>query len=155
MPRIAPSAPLLIALACLASACVVGRTSRDHPLDEQAIASIERGVTTKHEILEMLGPPQEIDARELVAVSASLDPLVASRRGEKPPVERLVSARWFRYTYARANAFGAILVLFNYAEFDQKNDSLVVFFDGDNRVEDFAYARDTVLLPRFGPFSRW
>lgn len=141
------------ALALAFSGCVMARTYRDHPLDEQKIATIQRGVTTKNDILQLLGPPQEIDARELTAVGVGLEQ-VLPRPGEKPPVERIVAARWFRYTYERGNGLGMILVLFNYFEFDQKNDSLVIFFDGDNKVEDFAFRKDTEQLPRFGFWSR-
>jgi hypothetical protein len=140
-------------LAVLLSGCVVGRVYRDHPLDEQKIAALQRGVTTKTQVLEMFGPPQEIEARELTAIGVPFEPFL-SRRGEKPPVERLVAARFFRYTYARGNAQALILIIFNYAEFDQKNDTLLIFFDGDNKVEDYAFARDTDLLPRFGFWSR-
>jgi hypothetical protein len=69
-------------------------------------------------------------------------------------VEKLLGARYFRYTFARGNAFGIITIVFNYAEFDQKNDTLLVFFDQNDVVEDFAFAKDTDLLRRYGPFSR-
>lgn len=135
------------------SGCVVGRVYRDHPLDEQKIAGLQRGVTTKTEVLDLFGPPQEIEARELTAIGIPFEPFF-SRRGEKPPVERMVAARYFRYTYSRGNAQVLILLVFNYAEFDQKNDTLIIFFDGDDRVEDYAFAKDTELLPRFGYWSR-
>lgn len=134
--------------------CVVGRVYRDHPLDEQKIATIQRGVTTKTQILQEFGPPQEIDARELVAIGVPFEQFL-NRRGDKPPVESLVGARYFRYTFSRGNAFGFIAVLFNYAEFDQKNDTLVIFFNSNDVLEDYAYERDTPLLPRFGFWSRW
>jgi len=140
-------------LALLLCGCVMGRVYREHPLDEQKIATIERGVTTKSEILDRFGPPQEIDARELTAIGVPFEPFL-SRRGDKPPVERVVAARWFRYTYSRGNALAIILILFNYGEFDQKNDNLVIFFDGDNKVEDYAFGKDTPLLPRYGFWSR-
>ncbi len=143
----------LVLLVGLLPGCVVGRVYRDHPLDGQKIAAIQRGVTTKQEILERFGPPQEIESRELVAIGVPFEPLL-SRRGDKPPVERLVGARYFRYTFSRGNAFGIITIVFNYAEFDQKNDSLLIFFNGDNLVEDYAFAKDTDLLPRFGFWSR-
>jgi|GEM_PF-581672 len=146
---------LVVALALLAlaaSGCVMGRTYRDHPIDEQKIAAIQLGVTTKNDILAWFGPPQEIEARELTAIGIPFEPFM-SRRGDKPPIERIVAARYFRYTYARANALAMITILFNYGEFDQKNDSLVIFFDGDNNVEDFAFARDTDLLPKYGFWS--
>lgn len=140
-------------VAVLASGCVMGRVYRDHPLDEQKIAAIQPGTTTKNDILNWFGPPQEVDARELTAIGVPFEPFI-SRRGEKPPVERMVAARYFRYTYARANAMAIVLVLLNYGDFDQKNDNLVVFFDGDNKVEDYAFRKDTELLPRFGFWSR-
>ncbi len=133
--------------------CVIGRVYRDHPLDEVKIAAIQRGQTTKQEILDLFGPPQEIDAREVTAIGVPFEPFI-SRRGDKPPVERIVAARYFRYTYTRANAMAIILILFNYGDFDQKSDNLVVFFDGDNKVEDFAFRRDTDQLPRYGFWSR-
>jgi outer membrane protein assembly factor BamE (lipoprotein component of BamABCDE complex) len=137
----------------LLSGCVLGRIYRDHPLDEQKIATIQRGVTTKAQVLEQFGPPQEIDTRELVAIGGGVDRVLSGREG-KPEVESLVGAGYFRYTYSRANAFGIILLLFNYAEFDQKNDSLVIFFDSKDVVQDVAYERDTDKVPRFGFWSR-
>lgn len=139
--------------AMLLPGCVMGRVYRDHPLDEVKIAAIQRGQTTKQEILDAFGPPQEIDAREVTAIGVPFEPFI-SRRGDKPPVERIVAARYFRYTYTRANAMAIILILFNYGEFDQKSDNLVVFFDGDDKVEDFAFRRDTDQLPRYGFWSR-
>ena len=137
----------------LLSGCVMGRVYRDEPLDEQKIAAIARGVTTKQEILSEFGPPQEIEGRELVAIGGPIEAFL-TRRGERAPVERVVAARFFRYTYARANFQAVILLLFNYGEFDQKTDNLVIFFDGDNRVEDYAFAKRTDQLPRYGFLSR-
>lgn len=144
----------ILALALLyCSGCVMGRTYRDHPIDEGKLATLQRGVTTKAEVLRVFGPPQEIDARELTAIGIPFEPFL-SRRGDKPPVERIVTARWFRYTYSRGNALAMITILFNYGEFDQKNDYLVIFFDGEDKVEDFAFDRGTDRLARFGFLSR-
>lgn len=153
--RSAPNAlrPTILLLLLFANGCVMGRTYRDQPLDEAKIAGLQRGVTTKAEVLQQFGPPQEIDARELTAIGIPFEPFL-NRRGDKPPVERIVTARWFRYTYSRANAQALILLLFNYAEFDQKNDYLLIFFDGDDKVEDYAYQHNTDKLPRYGVFSR-
>jgi hypothetical protein len=146
-------AALSVAAMLTVSGCAIARTYRDHPLDAQKIETIQRGVTTKAQILQLLGPPQEIEARELTAVGVSFDQ-VLPRPGEKPPTERIVAARFFRYTYERGNGMAIILLLFNYFDFDQKNDSLVIFFDGDNKVEDYAFRKDTDSLPRFGFWSR-
>ncbi|HVM95531.1 MAG TPA: hypothetical protein VMT89_04035 [Candidatus Acidoferrales bacterium] len=154
-PRPTPNARrLTILLACvLLTGCAIGRTFRDQPIDEAKIATIVRGTTTKAEILDKFGPPQEIDARELSAIGVPVESLM-SRRGDKPPVERIVTARWFRYTYTRGNGQLASIILFTYGEFDQKSDDLVIFFDGDDKVEDFAFRRGTDKLPRYGFLSR-
>ncbi len=143
----------VVTLGAMLSGCVIGRTYREHPLDEQKIAAIQRGVTTKTQILQSFGPPQEIDQRELVIVGGGVDEAVTGRK-PRPQAENLVGARYFRYNYARANAFGIILLLFNYLDYDQKNDSLVIFFDDKDVVQDVAYERDTDKLPRFGFWSR-
>ncbi|HYL18148.1 MAG TPA: hypothetical protein VEV20_05685, partial [Burkholderiales bacterium] len=111
-----------IAILCLSvlpglSGCVIGRVYRDHPLDEHKIAGLERGVTTKEQVLQRFGPPQEIEARELVAIGVPFEQFL-NRRGERVPVDKLVDARYFRYTFSRGNAFGVVLLLFNYLDFD-------------------------------------
>ena len=145
--------PLCVLWLVVLSGCVMGRIYRDHPLDEQKIATIQRGVTTKAQILEQFGPPQEIETEELVAIGGGVDEVLSGRRN-KPEVESLVGARYFRYTYSRANGFGIILLLFNYLDFDQKNDSLLISFDNKDVVQYVAYERDTDKLPRFGFWSR-
>jgi hypothetical protein len=139
----------------LLAGCVIGRTYRYQPIDEAKVAQIQRGVTTRADILRDLGPPEEIDAREITSVDIStIEDLEPSEFTERVK-DRVVAPRWFRYTYSRGNGTALILLVFNYAEFDQKNDYLVVFFDDHDVVEDFAYLKTTDELPRFGPWSRW
>ena len=142
----------LAAMVFITSGCTVARYYKDAPLRGDPAVLVE-GKSTKSDVLRVFGPPQEIEARELTAIGIPFEPFL-SRRGDKPPIERIVAARFFRYTYTRANAMAIILVLFNYGDFDQKSDNLVIFFDGDNKVEDFAFRRDTDQLPRFGFWSR-
>ena len=145
-----------VSLAALSiSGCVMGRTYRYRSLDEQKIAQIQRGVTTRADILREFGPPQEIDAREITSVDLETVEDVEPTSFTEKPQDRVVAPRWFRYTYARGNGSALILLLFNYGEFDQKDQSLVVFFDNDDVVEDFAYRDDTPQLSTFGPWSRW
>jgi hypothetical protein len=97
----------------------------------------------------MFGPPQAIDGREIVNVGD-----IFGLPGDNRRVEQLVAARYFRYSYQRANGWAVITFVFNYVDADVKGDTLIIFFDGDDKVEDYAFAKDTDLLPRFGPFSR-
>lgn len=141
----------LLTLLCttLLPACFIVRGHQDRPIDRDKIPVIQRGVTTKQQVLEMFGPPQGIDGREIVA-SGDLFGLPGDHRR----VEQLVSARYFRYTYYRANGWALITFVFNYVDADVKADNLIIFFDGNDVVDDYAFADDTKLLPALGPFSR-
>jgi len=133
----------LVAVAVLGSSgCVIARGYRDRPIDAKMVAAIQRGVTTRAEILRLFGPPQEVSEREILALGGGR---------EEPPV---VGARYFRYRYSRLNGFVLVGLLINYIDADLKSDNLVVFFDDKGVVEDFAFAKDTERLPRFGFLSR-
>lgn len=139
----------LAASAVVLPSCFMVRGYQDRPIDREKIAFIEPGVTTKRQVLEMFGPPQAIDGREIVAAGDLL-----GLPGDHRRVEQLVAARFFRYSYYRANGWALITFIFNFVDADIKADSLVIFFDGNDVVQDYAFADDTRLLPRFGPLSR-
>jgi hypothetical protein len=142
---------LALFLLCMLAlpACFIVRGHQDRPIDQAKVPTIQRGVTTKNQILEMFGPPQSIDGREIVAAGDLL-----GVPGDHRRVEQLVSARYFRYSYYRANGWAVITLVFNYVDADIKSDSLVIFFDGNDVVQDYAFANDTELLPTLGPLSR-
>jgi outer membrane protein assembly factor BamE (lipoprotein component of BamABCDE complex) len=142
---------LVFAFICvpLLSACFIVRAHQDRPIDRDKIPVLQRGVTTKKQVLELFGPPQAIDAREIVAAGDLL-----GVPGDHRRVEQLVAARYFRYSYYRANGWALITFAFNYVDADVKADTLIIFFDGNDVVEDYAFADDTRLLPMLGPLSR-
>jgi len=140
---------LVLALTLTMPACFMARGYLDRPIDDTKIPLLARGVTTKQQVLEMFGPPQAIDGREIVNVGDLLGLPGNNRR-----VEQLVAARYFRYSYQRANGWIVLTVVFNYMDADVKGDTLIVFFDGEDKVQDYAFAKDTDLLPTFGPLSR-
>lgn len=140
---------ILLASTALLPACFMIRGHQDRPINHDLIPGIQRGVTTKTQILELFGPPQAIDGREIIAAGDLL-----GVPGDHRRVEQLVAARYFRYSYYRANGWALITFVFNYVDADIKSDTLIVFFDGNDVVQDYAFAKDTELLPRFGPLSR-
>jgi hypothetical protein len=145
MTRNRGTALALVVLMATLPGCILARLHANEPLDRVKIESIERGVTTKEEILARFGPPHELEAREFVIFGQPRD---------KVPIDRLVGSRFFIYRYTRANGFAVILIIFNYLDGDARSDRLVIFFDADDVVEDYAFATDTDGIPRFGPFSR-
>lgn len=144
-----PLSVLVLFCTILLPACFMVRGHQDRPINPYMVPIIQRGVTTKQQILEMFGPPQGIDGREIVAAGD-----LFGLPGDHRRVEQLVSARFFRYSYYRANGWALITFVFNYVDADIKADTLIVFFDGNDVVEDYAFAKDTELLPRFGLLSR-
>ncbi len=151
MRRGGVSVVIIGAAVLVQSGCVVGRGYRDHPLDEQKIATIQRHVTTSVQILERFGPPQDLAIQEIPALGP-VEALLNRREGSLG--QGATGARAFRYSYSRSNMFVIFLVLFNYLDFDQKNDTLVIFFDKNEVVKDYAFVKDTKVLPRFGFWSR-
>src|SRR5262245_60524867 len=139
----------LALVVALLPACFMVRGHLDKPIDDTKVPLLERGVTTKQQVLDMFGPPQAIDGREIVNLGDEF-----GLPGDNRKVEQLVAARYFRYSYQRANGWAVITFVFNYVDADIKADTLIIFFNGDDKVEDYAFAKDTDLLPRFGPFSR-
>lgn len=144
MARILLRSMALLSLAGL-TGCVMLRGHYDRPIDIEKVQQIEIGVTTKAEVLALLGPPTEIESRDIVNVQGLID---------DTSVNRLVSPRFFRYRYGRANGAALILVLFNYIDADVKFDTAMVFFDENDVVEYVSWVEDTRELPRYGPLSR-
>ena len=133
----------LITLACFASAgCFyIGGTSRAGPSFPVAtIERIEPGVSTRFDVLDILGPPTEFERPELAAsvldeeMRFAADLLEVSRRARKV------------YTWQRDDwdMEGTILILFNGIYVDAMTDIVVVFFDDDDIVMDVAV---TQLIP--------
>lgn len=135
---------ICLALQVLAG-CVMLRGHYDRPIDVAKVEAIRPGVTTKAEVLELLGPPTEIESRDIVNVEGLLD---------DTSVNRLLGSRFFRYRYGRANGAALILLLFNYIDADVKFDTAMIFFDENDVVEYVSHVEDTKELPRFGPLSR-
>lgn len=132
----------LVLLACLAPAgCLyIGGTSRAGPSFPMAtLDRIQPGVSTRFDVLDILGPPTEFERPELAAsvldeeMRFAADLLEVSRRARKI------------YTWQRDDwdMDGTILILFNGIYVDAMTDIVVVFFD-DDIVMDVAV---TQLIP--------
>ena len=133
---------LSIAACLMLGGCLyVGGTARAGPsFPMETIALIEPGVTTRFDVLDILGPPTEFERPELAAavlddeMRFAADLLAVSRRARKV------------YTWQRDDwdMDGTVLLLFNGFWVDAKTDIVVVFFDDDDVVLDVAV---TQLIP--------
>jgi hypothetical protein len=133
----------LLALACLtpAGCFYIGGTSRAGPsFPMSTVDRIQPGVSTRFDVLDILGPPTEFERPELAAsvldeeMRFAADLLEVSRRARKI------------YTWQRDDwdMGGTILLLYNGIFVDARTDIVVVFFDDDDIVMDVAV---TQLIP--------
>ena len=119
---------LLMILAC---SCTVGRVYMGSEIRYNPKEKIKIGSTTKSEILETFGPPDNI--------------------------QKQYDGDIFVYAYLRKNSSKLSLVvpypitvsLFKYTKVQQKKDGLVILFDNDGVVKDYGFQRGTQELSTF------
>ncbi len=128
-----PRLLLPLALALLAApGCMLGRISQGAPFPDDKVARIERGKTTKREILDWFGPPVEFKRPELIGV------LLSDEGFRLNAVDRSLFSDAFTYQFEKGYFTLWSLILFTYTTFEVKHNLLVVFFGKDDLVQDFA-----------------
>ena len=122
--------------ATFATGCVVGRIDEGTPLDPEKVDRLVEGMT-KNEVLELLGPPEQFQYPALldILVSEADDPVALGAS---------LDARTDLYTYRHVHGDVRMfsLILYTWASLDVRQDHLVVFFDGEDRLKFFALRRD-------------
>lgn len=102
-------------VAALASGCaVMGRQQRDHRIDAEAVAKVQKGMS-KEEVVNLLGAPTEI-----IFSNKALDPL----REHALIFEQVTT----KYT-------GIVLLFINFGNSDEKRDRVLVFLDDSGKVD--------------------
>jgi len=129
---------LLLSLFC--AGCIIGRYYEGPQVLAEKIKDIKPGITTKEEIIDWFGPPQNylsptVFNQILRELDVTAEPLASY------PFANILS-----YQYDRGNIRIFILVLFNYAEAKVKSDHLVIFFDENERVKYYGFRRGTEEL---------
>jgi len=127
-------AALLLAALALPGCLFVGaRGAAGARLPAGIEARLQPGITTRAEVLALLGPPTEFKRPELS--SALVDDelrvsgaLAVARRAENV----------YTWQYDRLDARGSVLLLWNGLALRTASDLLVVFFDERDRVADVA-----------------
>ncbi|HTO07330.1 MAG TPA: hypothetical protein VMR86_09780 [Myxococcota bacterium] len=126
---------LLLLLLLCASGCMIGRYEEGSPVASEKIPAIVVGQTTKKEILDWFGAPSGMaDAQMLEAFLADRE-LTPGPVVDLPFADVLV----FRMTHGRVK--GLILILWNWLDVRVTNDTLVVFFDAQDRVASYGFRR--------------
>ena len=126
------------ALFCLAAfsaaGCIsFGRTYEGNPIEEEVLARIVEGETTRAEVLELLGAPMAVETADITSLA---EQALAQYEGEKLTLQ--IDPALFNdvYIYERkqTNYFVIALFVFNYYVSDQRADRLAVFFDKKGKV---------------------
>ena len=101
------------------------------------ISRIKPGETTKKEIIDWFGPPQNyVSPGVFNQILRELDIT------KEPPIYYSF-ANILSYQFTQGEVRGLFLILFNYAEADLRTDHLVVFLDDNDRVKHYGYKKGT------------
>ncbi len=126
--------------ACLSLGCFSIRVVSGNSVPADRVAAIEPGVTTRVEILEWFGAPEDFtDPSGLRRVFAD-GVLLPEDVLHLPYADVLV------FELTRGRARGVLLLFFNYFDVRVANDRLVVFFDDQDRVLYYGYRNDAEAL---------
>lgn len=117
--------------------CLLGNVKEGPNISEEMVSRIKPGETTKQEIIDWFGPPQNyISPGVFNQVLRELDV------SKEPPLYYSF-ANILTYQHTKGNMRGLFLILFNYMEADIKTDHLVVFIDDNDRVEYYGFKKGT------------
>ena len=121
---------VLVTLLC-GLGCAIGRYDEGSPVAFEKVPSIVVGQTTRKEILDWFGAPTGMaDAQMLEAFLADRE-LTPGPVVDLPFADVLV----FRMTHGRVQ--GLVLILWNWLDVRVTHDTLVVFFDANDRVSSY------------------
>jgi len=128
-------------LACLfLVGCAIGRYYGGSRIPEDRIQDIQPGVTTRQEVLEWFGPPQNYLSPTL------LNQILRQYEITQEPLTTYPFANILSYQFDRGNFRLLLLILFNYVEAEVKSDQLVIFFDENERVKYYGFHKGTAEL---------
>jgi outer membrane protein assembly factor BamE (lipoprotein component of BamABCDE complex) len=108
---------LLVGLSLLINGCVLSRGRVGNPIQEESLSQIEKGVTKKDLVVNLLGAPDRI----IVGNDKEI----------------------FQYYYYDGKSPGLILLVFNLLSVNVRSDNLYVFFDRQGIVQDVIYGKRT------------
>ena len=134
---ISPWLKLLIVAVLFVEGCVMGRYYEGPEITAEKIQWIKPGITTKAEIVEWFGPPQNYVTPNMI------NEILAELEVTREPLTTYPFSNILVYQHNEGRLRALILILFNHAEFDVKSDHLVVFVDDQERVKYFGFRKGT------------
>jgi hypothetical protein len=127
----------LSGIALLFMGCTQLRIYEGASFDPSKAVLIEEGKTTKSEILRDFGPPQPFAYKKFIvdtAVHRFVPPL--------HQVQGFNPHKVFTYHYRVSKGFGLFLVFYTYLDLETTSDYLMIFFDDQDKVSQYAFSTE-------------
>jgi outer membrane protein assembly factor BamE (lipoprotein component of BamABCDE complex) len=128
------SMPLFAVLLLLLPGCILGRVRDEEPIDEDKVAKIVPGQTTKRQVCDLLGAPTYVNDRIGLKV---LGRPVQAAGDTGPLIDELIHSpldHSYTYEYTETKSFSLYLVIVSFTNQETKRDRVVVFFDDKGLV---------------------
>jgi len=126
---------LLLTVILFLGGCLLGNVKEGLNISEDLISRIKPGETTKKEIIEWFGPPQNYISPGI------FNQVLREFDVSKEPPLYYSFANILSYQHTKGNMRGLFLILFNYVEADIKTDHLVIFIDDNDRVKYYGFKK--------------
>ncbi len=126
-----------VCFAFLLTSCVIGRYYEGPQISEEKIREIKPGVTTKAEIINWFGPPQNYISPTI------FNEILREMDVTREPLTNYPFANILSYQYNRGNIRAIVLILFNYVDAKVKSDHLVIFLDDNEKVKYYGFHKGT------------
>ena len=133
-----------LALLCVfgLAGCLIVDFSEGQTVAVDQLAKIVPGTTTKKEILDWFGAPQGL------ADAQFLENYLVDQELAPGPVVNVPYADVLVFRFTRGKGKGIITIVWNWFDFHIASDTLIVFFDADDRVLYYGFRKGTDDLPR-------
>jgi outer membrane protein assembly factor BamE (lipoprotein component of BamABCDE complex) len=114
------------------SGCILGRVRDGAPLDEDRVAKIKVGQSTKRDVVELLGAPTYVNDRLGFRVMAPGAGNLQAGTVAAPLVDELVRSpldHSYTYEYLDTKSASLYLLVVSFTNQETKRDRVTVFFD--------------------------
>jgi outer membrane protein assembly factor BamE (lipoprotein component of BamABCDE complex) len=102
------------AVFCLSGCAALGRQQKERPIDPDALAQVKKGMS-KEDVTRLMGAPQDI---------------IFSNKEHDPLREHA-----YVFTHSTTLYTAIVLAFINFGNYDEKTDRVMVFFDGNGKVD--------------------
>jgi len=127
----------ILSLVFLLAGCVIGRYYEGPKISEEKIKEIKPGVTTKAEIINWFGPPQNYISPTV------FNEILREMDVTREPLTNYPFANILSYQFNRGNIRAIVLVLFNFVDANVKSDHLIIFLDENEKVKYYGFRKGT------------